>query len=182
MRSEPSTTNSLIGATSAIFTVVKAVLLGPLSFLWLGKGKQAGFDRFSLLDPVRQADRFLSVVESRWKTAPKPDGGPGVLLVLDFEKNGHYPGGTMRVDQAVAFINRIHQRTGKYPGVYSGEFRIRDVINGSGTSAAAKNALTKCWLWVANYHYEPRITTPWRAWDLWQYTGDGVCEGGRVTD
>ena len=28
---------------------VKAVLLGPLSFLWLGKSKAAGFDRFSLL-------------------------------------------------------------------------------------------------------------------------------------
>lgn len=28
---------------------VKAVLLGPLSFLWLGKSKTAGFDRFSLL-------------------------------------------------------------------------------------------------------------------------------------
>ena len=28
---------------------VKAVLLGPLSFLWLGKAKEAGFDRFSLL-------------------------------------------------------------------------------------------------------------------------------------
>ncbi|WP_298212370.1 5-methyltetrahydropteroyltriglutamate--homocysteine S-methyltransferase [Acidovorax sp.] len=27
----------------------KAVLLGPLSFLWLGKAKEAGFDRFSLL-------------------------------------------------------------------------------------------------------------------------------------
>lgn len=28
---------------------VKAVLLGPLSFLWLGKSKTVGFDRFSLL-------------------------------------------------------------------------------------------------------------------------------------
>jgi len=28
---------------------VKAVLLGPLSFLWLGKAKTPGFDRFSLL-------------------------------------------------------------------------------------------------------------------------------------
>lgn len=37
---------------------VKAVLLGPLSFLWLGKSKTAGFDRFSLLDsllPVYEA-------------------------------------------------------------------------------------------------------------------------------
>lgn len=31
---------------------VKAVLLGPLSFLWLGKEKQPGFDRFSLLESL----------------------------------------------------------------------------------------------------------------------------------
>ena len=31
---------------------VKAVLLGPLSFLWLGKSKEAGFDRFTLLDQL----------------------------------------------------------------------------------------------------------------------------------
>ena len=31
---------------------VKAVLLGPLSFLWLGKSKAAGFDRFSLLESL----------------------------------------------------------------------------------------------------------------------------------
>ncbi|WP_213956419.1 5-methyltetrahydropteroyltriglutamate--homocysteine S-methyltransferase [Variovorax sp. dw_954] len=31
---------------------VKAVLLGPLSFLWLGKEKQPGFNRFTLLDSL----------------------------------------------------------------------------------------------------------------------------------
>jgi len=31
---------------------VKVVLLGPLSFLWLGKEKTPGFDRFSLLDKL----------------------------------------------------------------------------------------------------------------------------------
>ncbi|RYF82838.1 MAG: 5-methyltetrahydropteroyltriglutamate--homocysteine S-methyltransferase [Comamonadaceae bacterium] len=31
---------------------VKVVLLGPLSFLWLGKEKEARFDRFSLLDAL----------------------------------------------------------------------------------------------------------------------------------
>ncbi|ROZ78227.1 5-methyltetrahydropteroyltriglutamate--homocysteine S-methyltransferase [Ramlibacter sp. WS9] len=36
---------------------VKAVLLGPLSFLWLGKEKEAGFDRFNLLE------RLLPVYE-----------------------------------------------------------------------------------------------------------------------
>jgi 5-methyltetrahydropteroyltriglutamate--homocysteine methyltransferase len=34
---------------------VKAVLLGPLSFLWLGKAKTAGFDRLDLLDRLLPA-------------------------------------------------------------------------------------------------------------------------------
>ncbi|CAN7377629.1 5-methyltetrahydropteroyltriglutamate--homocysteine S-methyltransferase [Variovorax sp. LjRoot84] len=34
---------------------VKAVLLGPLSFLWLGKEKEAGFDRFTLLESLLPA-------------------------------------------------------------------------------------------------------------------------------
>src|SRR5437867_12263451 len=72
-------------------------------------------------DPIRQADHFLSVVSNAWAQANPATRSPGVLLVLDFEKNGHYPGGTMRVDQAIAFIQRIHKRTGKYPGIYSGE-------------------------------------------------------------
>src|SRR6201993_3232584 len=67
-------------------------------------------------DPIRQAEHFLNVVAANWRG---PSVQPsGVLLVLDFEKNGHYPGGTMRVDQAARFVERIKQRTGKYPGVY----------------------------------------------------------------
>jgi len=132
-------------------------------------------------NPVRQADHFLNVVSSSWRQAD-PSGRPNeVLLVLDFEKNGHYPGGTMRVDQAVAFIERIRERTGKYPGLYSGEYRIRDVLNSSRVTAAQKRVLTNCWLWVANYHYQPRVVAPWRGWDMWQYTGDGVCDLPRST-
>src|SRR5436189_3937102 len=111
-------------------------------------------------DPVRQADHFLNVVASAWAQAGSTARSPGVLLVLDFEQNGHYPGGTMRVDQAVSFVERIQQRTGKYPGIYSGENRIRSVLNGPGVSTEAKRVLTKCWLWLANYHYEPRATAP----------------------
>ena len=58
--------------------------------------------------------------------------------MLDFEKNGHYPGGTMRVDQAVTFVERIRQRTGKYPGVYGSEYRLRAMLNGRGVSSVAK--------------------------------------------
>ena len=38
-----------VAESQALGHRVKAVLLGPLSFLWLGKSKAAGFDRFSLL-------------------------------------------------------------------------------------------------------------------------------------
>ena len=127
-------------------------------------------------DPVRQADHFLRVVEAAWSRAgaePRPNG---ILLVLDFEKNGHYPGGTMRADQAVAFVERIRERTGKYPGVYGSENRLRAVLNTPKVSSNQRRILADCWLWIANYHYEPRFTSPWSHWQLWQYTGDGKCD------
>jgi lysozyme len=127
-------------------------------------------------DPIRQADHFLAVVSSAWAQAsPTVRPSAGVLLVLDFEKNGHYPGGTMRPDQAVAFVERIRERTGVYPGIYSGEYHLRQVLNSPKVTNAHRKMLTNCWLWIANYHYEPRATAPWSYWALWQYTGDGKC-------
>lgn len=132
-------------------------------------------------DPIRQADHFLSVVASSLPRADPDKRPPGVLLVLDFEKNGHYPGGTMRVDQAAAFVERIRERTGIYPGIYCSEYRIRQMLGGPGVRAADKRLLTNCWLWVANYHFEPRNTAPWSYWHLWQYTGDGKCDLPRAS-
>jgi lysozyme len=127
-------------------------------------------------DPVRQADHFLSVVSNAWAQAsPAVRPSAGVLLVLDFEKNGHYPGGTMRADQAVAFVERIRERTGVYPGIYSGEYHLAQILNSSRLTNAQRKTLTNCWLWVANYHKEPRATAPWSYWALWQYCGDGKC-------
>ena len=130
-------------------------------------------------DPIRQAEFFLSVVQSQWRG---PGINPnGVLLVLDFEKNGHYPGGSMRVDQAVTFVERIHQRTGRYPGLYCSEYRLRQMLYGPKVTAAQRRTLANCWLWIANYHFEPRNTSPWNRWTLWQYTGDGVCDLPRAS-
>jgi len=126
-------------------------------------------------DPVRQADHFLSVVSNAWAQADPSSRPAGVLLVLDFEKNGHYPGGTMRVDQAVSFVERIRERTGRYPGIYSGEYNLARVLNNPKVTSGQKAVLTNCWLWIANYHYEPRATAPWGHWALWQYCGDGKC-------
>lgn len=128
-------------------------------------------------DPVRQADHFLSVVADARPPLTSPEAEtrrPGALLVLDFEKNGHYPGGTMSVAQAVAFVNRINERTGKYPGLYGSEYRLQQML--AGANATQRRTLSNCWLWIANYHFQPRRTSPWDRWTLWQYTGDGKCD------
>ncbi|MYM97206.1 5-methyltetrahydropteroyltriglutamate--homocysteine S-methyltransferase, partial [Rugamonas sp. FT81W] len=41
-----------VAEAQALGHAVKAVLLGPLSFLWLGKAKDAGLDRLGLLDQL----------------------------------------------------------------------------------------------------------------------------------
>ncbi len=130
-------------------------------------------------NPVQQADHFLNVVAASRPTvvaAPNTEKRrPGVLLVLDFEKNSHYSGGTMSVAQAAAFVERIKERTGKYPGLYCSEYRLRQMLYGPGATPAHRAALSNCWLWIANYHFQPRNTSPWGEWHLWQYTGDGKC-------
>ena len=127
-------------------------------------------------DPIRQADHFLSVVASSHPlvsgAAEEEKNRPGVLLVLDFEKN-HYRGGNMTAGQAAAFAQRIKERSGKYPGIYGSEYRLRQMF--SGVSGAQRAVLSNCWLWVANYHAQPRGISPWGQWHMWQYTGDGKC-------
>jgi lysozyme len=127
-------------------------------------------------DPIRQADHYLSVVSNAWAQTDPTARSSGVLLVLDFEKNGHYPGGTMRADQAVAFVERIRERTGVYPGVYGSEYYLRQMLNSPRVTNAQKKTLANCWLWIANYSNEPRATAPWSYWALWQYCGDGHCK------
>ena len=126
-------------------------------------------------DPIRQADHFLHSVATARIGGPE-ESRSGVLLVLDFEKNGHYPGGSMSVPQAVAFVERIKQQTGKYPGLYGSENRLRQMLYGRGATAAHREILANCWLWIANYHNEPRHTEPWKYWLMWQYCGDGKCD------
>jgi lysozyme len=126
-------------------------------------------------DPVRQADHFLGTVAASHPVVAKADPQsprPGVLLVLDFEAN-HYRGGNMSVGQAVAFVQRVKERTGKYPGIYGSEYRLRQTFGGA--TAGQRTILSNCWLWVANYHAQPGGISPWDRWHLWQYTGDGKC-------
>jgi lysozyme len=121
-------------------------------------------------DGARQADYFLEAV-ARSRSARSE----GVLLVLDAERNTHYSGGTMQVEQAVRFVRRVRDRTGQYPGIYSNENWLKQLFSSSSLDFASRQILGKCWIWVANYHEVPNLSGPRLRWAFWQYTGDGVC-------
>src|SRR5205814_7087747 len=117
-------------------------------------------------NPIGQADYFLQTVTAAHPPLRLDEPGKprsGVLLVVDFERN-HYGRSSMTVAQAVTFVERIKDRTGKYPGLYGSEYRLRQMLYGRDATAAERQVLTNCWLWIANYHAQPRNTAPWSGW------------------
>lgn len=109
-------------------------------------------------DVAAQVDWFLKCAQ--------PDDS--TLLVLDFEDNTK---SNMTVQQAVAFLRLLEQKTGRKGAIYSGN-RLKETIGK--LSAADRKYLTSHRLWLCQYG--PRAVLPKgfsRYW-LWQYTGDGV--------
>jgi len=107
-------------------------------------------------DGVAQADHFLDTVEPDEQT----------LLVLDYEANGN---STMTFTQARAFVIRINEVIGRFPGLYSGSL-IKQKLG----STPVDSIVSKCFLWIAQYGPKPTGIPPtWPTWTLWQYT-DGV--------
>lgn len=107
-------------------------------------------------DPVAQADHFLQTIG--------PDHA-GMLLVLDFEENPN--GSSMSLDQARAFVTRIHDQAGRWPGLYSGSY-VKQLLGDQ-----KDPVLSLCWFWLAQYGSTAVVPANWSGWTLWQYT-DGV--------
>jgi lysozyme len=108
-------------------------------------------------DPVGQADHYLHIV------------GPqkGELICLDFEASSH---GQMQLSEAEAFVNRVHQTTGQFPVLYSGQSFLLDAL---GNKKPGDTVLSKCPLWIARYSsQQPQIPPAFGKFTLWQYTGD----------
>jgi lysozyme len=105
-------------------------------------------------DPILQADHFLNVVQPDDQT----------LIVLDFEENT--AGASMTLDGARAFVNRINEKTGRFPGLYGGSF-LKHLLG-----ANTDPVLANCWLWIAQFTLTPAPTVPknWPSWTMWQYT------------
>ncbi len=121
---------------------------------WLEMGKLWGSYHFaSRGSGVDQADHFLSVANPSAKE----------LCVLDYERGRN--SGLMTISEAENFVTRIHDQTGKWPGLYSGN-DIKEQL-GNNTDTPLKN----CWLWIAQYGPKPtKIPPAWKTWTLWQYT------------
>jgi lysozyme len=105
-------------------------------------------------DGVEQADHFLGSVNIGKD-----------LLVLDLEANPTGP--TMPLSEAHAFVTRVFQKTGHYPGLYAGHY-LKELIG-----AGLDPVLANCWLWIAQYSAAPVIPPNWTDWTMWQYT-DGA--------
>jgi lysozyme len=106
-------------------------------------------------DGLKQAENFLNVVGSE----------SGTLLVLDFEPNPTGP--SMSLEEARAFVTHVNEKTGRFPGFYSGHY-IKQLL-GTDTDPV----LAKCWFWLAQYGPTPVVPPNWAKWTLWQYT-DGA--------
>jgi lysozyme len=105
-------------------------------------------------DVKGQVDHFLEIVNP----------GPTDLLVLDFEPNPRE--GTMTLAEAEAFVSRINDQLGRFPGLYSGQAFLRSQL-GSRSNTIRKN----CFLWIARYSSElPHVPAAFSTFTLWQYT------------
>lgn len=117
-------------------------------------------------DGASQADFFLATA--------RPDGN--TLLVLDFEENPLASETTMSLEQAKAFVNRIFEKTGKYPGLYGGSLLKAQVQSG------ADAVLSKCWLWLSEYGPHAILPHGWAQYAFWQYTDGNVGPGALPID
>ena len=91
-------------------------------------------------DGRKQAANFLDAV-----------GDPrDVLMALDLEPNP--AGGSMDLVGAHAFVVHVFERTGRFPGLYSGHM-IKELLG-----AREDPILANCWLWLAQYG--PKAVVP----------------------
>jgi len=114
-------------------------------------------------DAVGQADAVVDTV--------RPTAGD-LPIVLDLEKDdGHTPAEVREWTES--FVNRIRERIGVPPIIYTGFFFWRDEA-GDGSDLG-------CPLWLAAYVDDPEKYVPkaWERWSFWQYTSKGSVPGVR---
>jgi lysozyme len=112
-------------------------------------------------DPIKQADFFLDTVK------PEADD----LLALDLESTDATR--HMSFDEARIFINRIKEKTGRYPFVYANNVVAKAISERFG----ADDVFVNTPLWYARFKAKvddfPKGT--WDSYTLWQFSSEINC-------
>ena len=116
-------------------------------------------------DPIAQADHFLNIAQ--------PDDS--TLLALDWEENDKRPTGTMTVEQAKTWLNRVMEKTGRSPKgvwIYGGNVLKEQIV-----SKADCDFFGQFPLWLCQYAAKPKLPKAWSKYTAWQFTETGHADG-----
>ena len=161
-----------VAAAGVKFVIHKATQGGGMTDQAYAARRQAATDagllwgayHFNTGEPVAsQVQHFLD--------AAKPDAN--TLMALDFEDNR---ASNMSVDQAKQFLAGLKAAGIARPVIYSGN-RAKDLMG-----AHVDPELGAYRLWICQYGPVARVQPSWKAWWLWQFTGDGIGPQPHVID
>jgi lysozyme len=114
------------------------------------------------------------------KTLIKSSDHPkAVLLIIDVEylkgANPDHP----TLTQIIDCVKRIHELTGTYPGVYTGQDFLREQFNTVQYGSSTLDLFEHTWLWMACYSPSYNTLTfpvvhlpPWDRWSIWQISDE----------
>jgi GH25 family lysozyme M1 (1,4-beta-N-acetylmuramidase) len=112
-------------------------------------------------DPIKQADFFLDTV--------KPDKDD--LIALDLESDDATK--HMSFEEARVFINRVREKTGRYPFVYANNL----VTKAIGDKYGADDVFVRTHLWYARF--KKTVTDfpvgTWKTYTIWQFSSEINC-------
>jgi len=112
-------------------------------------------------DPIKQADFFLETV--------KPERED--LMALDLD--GIDPAQHMSFDEALIFIKRVKEITGRYPFIYANNLVTKAIADQYGET----DVFAKTYLWYARFKKTvtdfPQGT--WATYTLWQFSSEQNC-------
>jgi lysozyme len=102
-----------------------------------------------------------------------PNHPKAVLLVIDAKylhgTNSPHP----TLPQIVDCVKRVHELTGIYPGIYTGQDFLREQLHKEHYDTATQDVFDNTWLWVARYSASrkalafPEVShPPWNMWKL----------------
>ncbi|HEY0043217.1 MAG TPA: glycoside hydrolase family 25 protein [Allosphingosinicella sp.] len=116
-------------------------------------------------DPIAQADALIDLGK---RTNVK-------FLALDIENVD--PARSMTLADALKFIARVHERTGRYPAFYTNWSTYQHISK----TYDSKSLFARTPLWIARFRDQLGEQSPrvWRDYSLWQFSSEINCTAER---